>query len=213
MTEECAAYSNDVWELWLERSKPLIPVLVIEELADAIPIAQALVDGGVLLLEVTLRTPAGLAAIGLIKKHVEGAIVGAGTVTSAAQFQACVEQGAEFIVSPGISAELIQAAIQWGGPYLPGVATASEVMQARQAGFLYQKLFPAEVVGGQSMLKALQGPFADVRFCPTGGIGQHNYQDYLTLTNVFAVGGSWLTPKESVAAKNWQALTQLAITG
>src|SRR5690554_3698792 len=162
MTEPSAKHNNDVWDLWLERSKPLIPVLVIEDLVDAVPIAQALVDGGVLLLEVTLRTVAGLEAISLIKKHVKGAIVGAGTVTNAAQFQACVEQGAEFIVSPGISTELFKAAIAWGGPYLPGVATASEVMQAQAAGFTLQKLFPAEVVGGVSMLKALQGPFAEV---------------------------------------------------
>lgn len=206
-------HSNEVWNLWLERAKPLIPVLVIQDIAEAIPIAQALVEGGVRILEVTLRTSAGLDAIRIIKQTVGDAIVGAGTVTSAAQFEAAVAQGAEFIVSPGVSDELIQAAIKWGGPYLPGVSTASEVMQAREAGFRYQKLFPAEVVGGVALLKALQGPFADVRFCPTGGIDQHNNQEYLALSNVFAVGGSWLTPKELVSAKNWQALTSLAISG
>lgn len=206
-------HSSEVWNLWLERAKPLVPVLVIHDIAEAIPIAQALVAGGVRMLEVTLRTSAGLDAIRIIKQTVGDAIVGAGTVTSAAQLEAAVAQGAEFIVSPGVSTELLQAAKEWGGPYLPGVATASEVMQAREAGFRYQKLFPAEVVGGAALLKALKGPFADVRFCPTGGIDQHNYQEYLDLSNVFAVGGSWLTPTELVSAKNWQALTSLAISG
>lgn len=206
-------HSNEVWSLWLERAKPLMPVLVIDDIADAIPIAQALVAGGVRMLEVTLRTSAGLDAIRIIKQTVGDAIVGAGTVTSAAQLEAAVAQGAEFIVSPGVSTELLQAATEWSGPYLPGVATASEVMQAREAGFRYQKLFPAEVIGGAALLKALKGPFADVRFCPTGGIDQRNYQEYLGLSNVFAVGGSWLTPSELVSAKNWQALTSLAISG
>ncbi|QQD21799.1 bifunctional 4-hydroxy-2-oxoglutarate aldolase/2-dehydro-3-deoxy-phosphogluconate aldolase [Oceanospirillaceae bacterium ASx5O] len=206
-------HGNDVWNLWLERAKPLIPVMVIDDITDAIPMAQALVAGGVRLLEVTLRTSCALDAIRLIRQTVPDAIVGAGTVTSAAQLQAAVEQGAEFIVSPGISAELLQAAASWGGPYLPGVATASEVMQARTAGFRHQKFFPAAVAGGEAMLKALQGPFYDVKFCPTGGIGQDNYQDYLQLENVFAVGGSWLTPAELVAAKNWPAITTLAIAG
>ena len=206
-------HGNDVWNLWLERAKPLIPVMVIDDITDAIPMAQALVAGGVRLLEVTLRTSCALDAIRLIRQTVPDAIVGAGTVTSAAQLQAAVEQGAEFIVSPCISAELLHAAVSWGGPYLPGVATASEVMQARTAGFRHQKFFPATVAGGEAMLKALQGPFYDVKFCPTGGIGQDNYQDYLTLDNVFAVGGSWLTPAELVAAKNWPAITTLAIAG
>ncbi|UZK03335.1 bifunctional 4-hydroxy-2-oxoglutarate aldolase/2-dehydro-3-deoxy-phosphogluconate aldolase [Venatoribacter cucullus] len=206
-------HGNDVWNLWLERAKPLIPVMVIDDITDAIPMAQALVAGGVRLLEVTLRTSCALDAIRLIRQTVPDVIVGAGTVTSAVQLQAAVEQGAEFIVSPGISAELLQAAVSWGGPYLPGVATASEVMQARTAGFRHQKFFPAAVAGGEAMLKALKGPFYDVKFCPTGGIGQDNYQDYLQLENVFAVGGSWLTPAELVAAKNWPAITTLAIAG
>lgn len=204
---------SEMWNLWLERAKPLIPVLVIQDIADAIPLAQALVAGGVRMLEVTLRTQAGFEAIRVIQQTVPDAIVGVGTVTSAQQFEQALERGAQFVVSPGISPELIQAAQRWGGPYLPGVATPTEVLQARAAGFRYQKLFPAEVVGGQGLLKALKGPFADVRFCPTGGLDASNYRDYLALSNVFAVGGSWLTPNELVAAKNWPAITALAIAG
>lgn len=204
-------HGNDVWDLWLERAKPLIPVMVIQDLADAIPMAQALVAGGVRLLEVTLRTGCALDAIRLIRQTVPDVIVGAGTVTSVKQLEEALAQGAEFIVSPGISAGLLQAAADWGGPYLPGVATPSEVMQARDAGFRHQKFFPAAAAGGEAMLKALRGPFHDVRFCPTGGIGQEHYRDYLALANVFAVGGSWLTPAEFVGAGNWQAITTLAI--
>ena len=202
--------TTSVWPSWLAQAKPLVPVLVFDDLNDVVPVAQALVDGGITLLEVTLRTPIGLDAIELIKNRVEGAIVGAGTVTTATQLEAAVKRGAEYIVSPGITDELLQSAQTWGGPYLPGVATASEVMQAMTAGFYYQKLFPAAVVGGLSMLKALQGPFPEVQFCPTGGIGQDSYPDYLRLSNVFAVGGSWLTPKALIVKKDWQALFNLA---
>lgn len=204
-------HSNEMWKLWLERAKPIMPVMVINDISDAIPMAQALVAGGVRMLEVTLRTDIGLDAIRLIKQTVPDVIVGAGTVTSAQQLEQAVAAGAEFIVSPGISPELLQAAVAWGGPYLPGVSTPSEVMQARAAGFKQQKFFPAEAAGGVAMLKALKGPFFDVKFCPTGGIDQGNYKDYLAQDNVFAVGGSWLTPKELVAEFNWQAMTTLAI--
>lgn len=204
-------HSNDMWKLWLERAKPIMPVMVINDISDAIPMAQALVAGGVRMLEVTLRTDIGLDAIRLIKQTVPDVIVGAGTVTSAQQLEQALAAGAEFIVSPGISKELLNAAVAWGGPYLPGVSTPSEVMQARAAGFKYQKFFPAEAAGGIAMLKALKGPFFDVKFCPTGGIDQTNYKNYLAQDNVFAVGGSWLTPKELVAEFNWQAMTTLAI--
>jgi len=199
------------WDLWLERAKPLVPVIVIDDLEQAVPMAQALVDGGVRLLEVTLRTELGLDAIRLIKRDVPDAIVGVGTVTSARQLEDALNMGAEFAVSPGISQELLDCARNWGGPYLPGVATPSEVMQARQAGFRYQKFFPAAAAGGLDMLNAFAGPFHDVMFCPTGGIGGENYQQYLQANNVFAVGGSWLTPKEALSAQNWQAITALAI--
>jgi len=202
-----------MWDLWLDRAKPLVPVMVIEDPEDAVPMAQALVQGGVRLLEITLRTRHGLEAITRIKHEVPGAIVGVGTVTSAQQMEDALNRGAEFVVSPGISPELLECARRWGVPYLPGVATPSEVLQARAAGFKYQKFFPAAAAGGIEMLKAFSGPFADVKFCPTGGIGQKNYQDYLALNNVFAVGGSWLTPAEAVSARNWQAITTMAIAG
>lgn len=202
-----------MWDLWLERAKPLIPVMVVNELSDAVPMAQALVAGGVRILEVTLRTRYGLDAISLIRQAVPDAVVGVGTVTSPQQLEEAVRRGAAFAVSPGISADLLRAAAEWGGPYLPGVATPSEVLQAREAGFRYQKFFPAAAAGGTAMLKALHGPFADVKFCPTGGIGQSNYHEYLGLANTFAVGGSWLTPDEAVMAKNWPAITALAIAG
>lgn len=199
------------WDLWLERAKPLVPVIVINDLDEAVPIAQALVDGGVRLLEVTLRTEHGLEAIRLIKREIPDAIVGVGTVTNARQLEYALNMGAEFAVSPGISQELLDCARNWGGPYLPGVATPSEVLQAREAGFKYQKFFPAGAAGGIDMLKAFAGPFHDVMFCPTGGVGSDNYQQYLQQKNVFAVGGSWLTPKEAISAQNWQAITALAI--
>ncbi|WP_229815576.1 bifunctional 4-hydroxy-2-oxoglutarate aldolase/2-dehydro-3-deoxy-phosphogluconate aldolase [Bacterioplanes sanyensis] len=204
-------HERSMWDLWMERAKPIVPVIVIDQLDDAVPLAQALVAGGVRLLEVTLRTGAGLQAIAEIKQAVPDAIVGVGTVTSAYQLEDALKQGAEFAVSPGCSSDLLACAQNWGGPYLPGVATPSEVMRAREAGFRYQKFFPASAAGGSAMLKALAGPFGDVVFCPTGGIGADNYRDYLALSNVFAVGGSWLTPKTAVSAQNWQALTSLAI--
>ena len=205
--------ADHMWDLWMERAKPLVPVIVIQDPEEAVPLAKALVDGGVRMLEVTLRTEHGLTAIELIKQEVPEAIVGVGTVTSAQQMEDALKKGAEFVVSPGSSESLLGFAAEWGGPYLPGVATPGEVMRAREAGFLYQKFFPAGAAGGIPMLKALAGPFGDVKFCPTGGISQGNYQDYLALNNVFAVGGSWLTPGDLQSARNWQAITSLAIAG
>ncbi|WP_296981855.1 MULTISPECIES: bifunctional 4-hydroxy-2-oxoglutarate aldolase/2-dehydro-3-deoxy-phosphogluconate aldolase [unclassified Thalassolituus] len=205
--------ADHMWDLWMERAKPLVPVIVIKDPDEAVPLARALVDGGVRMLEVTLRTEHGLGAIETIKQEVPEAIVGVGTVTSAQQMLDALNKGAEFVVSPGSSDALLDCAKEWGGPYLPGVATPSDVMRAREAGFTYQKFFPAGVAGGIPMLKALSGPFGDVKFCPTGGIGQENYQDYLALSNVFAVGGSWLTPADLQSARNWQAISSLAIAG
>lgn len=202
-----------MWDLWLERAKPIVPVMVIHQPDEAIPMAQALVEGGVRLLEVTLRTPYGLQAIRHIRQAVPQAIVGVGTVTNSAQMLAALNEGAEFVVSPGSSEDLFACAKEWGGAFVPGVATASDVMKAREAGFKYQKFFPAEAAGGQAMLKALAGPFYDVRFCPTGGLNANNYQQYLALDNVFAVGGSWLTPTEAVANRLWPTITSLAIAG
>lgn len=201
-----------MWDLWLERAKPIVPVMVIEDVAHAIPLAQALVAGGVRLLEVTLRTQAGLDAIKLIRHAVPEAIVGAGTVTNANQLEQALAKGAQFIVSPGSSTELFEAAKAWGGAYLPGVATASEVMQARERGYRYQKLFPAMAIGGESLLSALSGPFADVHFCPTGGVDAQNYRQWLSHRNVFAVGGSWLTPAEQLQRQQWSTIEAMAIS-
>lgn len=200
-----------MWDLWQERAKPIVAVISLDDADKAVPMAQALVAGGVRLLEVTLRTQAGLKSIEYIQQEVSDAIIGAGTVTRALEFEQAITSGAQFVVSPGISTALFDCARQWGGAYLPGVATASEVMQARNAGFKQQKLFPAGVIGGVSLLNALAGPFADVSFCPTGGIEPHNKDEYLALDNVFAVGGSWVAPKRLIAEANWQAMTALAI--
>jgi 2-dehydro-3-deoxyphosphogluconate aldolase/(4S)-4-hydroxy-2-oxoglutarate aldolase len=194
---------------WLENSKPLIPVIVIDNIDHAVPMAKALVAGGVHLLEVTLRTEAGLAAIQQISEQVPEAIVGAGTVCNANEYQQAIDAGAQFIVSPGLTAELITKAQQiekqgeWGGIFLPGVATASEVMEAKAAGFTQLKCFPASAIGGAKLLKAWAGPFADIQFCPTGGISPGNYREYLSLNNVMCVGGSWLTEAKLLAAQDW----------
>ena len=194
---------------WLENSKPLIPVIVIDNIDHAVPMAKALVAGGVHLLEVTLRTEAGLAAIKQISEQVPEAIVGAGTVCNANEYQQAIDAGAQFIVSPGLTTELIAKAQQvekqgeWGGIFLPGVATASEVMEARAAGFTQLKCFPASAIGGAKLLKAWAGPFADIQFCPTGGISPGNYREYLSLNNVMCVGGSWLTEAKLLAAQDW----------
>ena len=194
---------------WLENSKPLIPVIVIDNIDHAVPMAKALVAGGVRLLEVTLRTEAGLAAIQQISEQVPEAIVGAGTVCNANEYQQAIDAGAQFIVSPGLTTELIAKAQQvekqgeWGGIFLPGVATASEVMEAKAAGFTQLKCFPASAIGGAKLLKAWAGPFADIQFCPTGGISPDNYREYLSLNNVMCVGGSWLTEAKLLAAQDW----------
>jgi len=189
---------------------PMIPVIVIDREADAVPLAEALVAGGVKVLEVTLRTPAGLPAIRAIAREVPGAIVGAGTVRSVAELRAARDAGAQFAVSPGFLPEIGQASRDLGLPLLPGVATASEVMAAQAQGFDFLKLFPAVPVGGLSLLKALAGPFPDVAFCPTGGLTPQNAGDFLALPNVLVCGGSWLTPADLVARQDWAGITELA---
>lgn len=196
--------------LELMRIGPVIPVIVIEHLADAVPLARALVAGGVRVLELTLRTPAALAAIERVAAEVEGAIVGAGTITRAEDFDAVKRAGAVFGVSPGLTPELAAAARASGLPLLPGVMTPSDVIAARGAGYTELKLFPAQQAGGVGMLKALGGPFPDVRFCPTGGIGADSAAQFLALPNVVCVGGSWLTPPDAVAAADWGRITALA---
>ena len=189
---------------------PVIPVIVIEQREHAVAMARALVDGGVRVLEVTLRTAAALAAIEAIARDVPEAIVGAGTLRSAADARAAHAAGARFAVSPGYSAAVAEECRGLGLPLLPGVATATEVMQAADDGFRFLKFFPASAAGGPALLKAWASPFADVVFCPTGGIGIDTAPSWLALSNVKVVGGSWLTPADALAAGDWDRITRLA---
>jgi 2-dehydro-3-deoxyphosphogluconate aldolase/(4S)-4-hydroxy-2-oxoglutarate aldolase len=189
---------------------PVIPVIVIDRLEDAVPLARALVEGGVRVLEVTLRTPVALQAISAMAREVPGAVVGAGTIRSAADARAARQAGAVFGVSPGYTAEVGAACREVGLPLLPGVATASEVMAAQADGLSFLKFFPATAAGGIPMLKALAGPFPDVAFCPTGGITLQTAPEFLGLPNVKVCGGSWLTPADAVKAGDWARITGLA---
>jgi 2-dehydro-3-deoxyphosphogluconate aldolase/(4S)-4-hydroxy-2-oxoglutarate aldolase len=189
---------------------PIVPVLVIDQLEHAVPLAKALVAGGLPALEITLRTESALDAIEAIAAAVPEAIVGAGTVCNRDQLLECQNRGAQFIVSPGSSDAIFQAAHDAQLPLLPGVATASEIIHAKEAGFEILKFFPAEINGGAKALKAYSGPFYDLQFCPTGGIGPDNLADYLALPNVIAVGGSWITPKAAMQAGDWGKITDIA---
>jgi len=188
---------------------PVIPVIVIQRLEDAVPLAEALVAGGVKVLEVTLRTPVALHAMEAMAK-VPGAIVGAGTLRSPQDVANAKNAGCLFGVSPGFTEAIGEACQQHGLPLLPGVSTASEVMRANAAGYGFLKLFPAVAVGGVNLLKALAGPFPDVVFCPTGGISVETAPQFLKLPNVKVCGGSWLTPQDAVDAKDWARITKLA---
>lgn len=196
--------------LELMQDGPVIPVIVLNDPAHAVPMAQALVAGGVRVLEVTLRTPQGLSCIEAIARAVPEAIVGAGTVRSAGDAQACANAGARFAVSPGYTSALGRACQELRLPLLPGVATSGEIMAAQADGFNELKFFPAVQAGGSAMLKAWQGPFGDVRFCPTGGISQGNAREFLALKNVVCVGGSWLVPVEAMEQGDWSRITALA---
>lgn len=189
---------------------PVIPVIVLRRVQDALPLAEALLAGGVRVLEVTLRTPVALAAIAAVARALPEAIVGAGTLRTAADVRAALDAGARFAVSPGYAAPLAAECRRLGLPLLPGVATASEVMAAAADGHDFLKFFPAAAAGGVAMLKALAGPFPDVAFCPTGGIGPDNVASYLALPNVKVCGGSWLTPDDAVASGDWARITRLA---
>ena len=189
---------------------PVIPVIVLTDIAHAVPLARALVAGGIRMLEVTLRTPVALACIERIARDVPEAVIGAGTVRSAADAQAAAMAGARFAVSPGYSHNIGKACRDLGLPLLPGVATGSDILAAQDDGYGALKFFPALQAGGTAMLKAWQGPFGDVRFCPTGGISAANAAEFLALSNVVCVGGSWLTPADAVAAGDWSRITQLA---
>jgi 2-dehydro-3-deoxyphosphogluconate aldolase/(4S)-4-hydroxy-2-oxoglutarate aldolase len=189
---------------------PVMPVLVIDREQDAVPLARALVDGGLRVLEITLRTSAALTAIRLIAEQVPDAVVGVGTVTRPEQFAQIKQLGAVFAVSPGMTSQLIDAARAIEFPFLPGVMTPSDVLRAMEAGLDALKLFPAEQAGGISMIKAMGGPFPEMKFCPTGGVTVHTAPAYLALPNVGCVGGSWIAPASLVREGNWAAITDLA---
>lgn len=189
---------------------PVIPVIVLSDVKHAVPLARALVAGGIRMLEVTLRTPAALDCIEAIARQVPEAVAGAGTVRSAADARAAALAGARFAVSPGYTTLVGRACQELELPLLPGVATGSEIMQAQQDGYTALKFFPAMQAGGLAMLKAWQGPFGDVKFCPTGGITASNAGEFLGLANVVCVGGSWLTPADAVSQGDWDRITQLA---
>lgn len=189
---------------------PVIPVMVIDRIEQAVPMAQALVAGGLTTLEITLRTSCAIDAIALIAAQVPGACVGAGTVCSTEQFDAVVAAGAQFVVSPGHSDALFEASHRRDTPLLPGAVTATEVMAVLAAGFPVIKFFPASTSGGAAAIKAFGGPFADALFVPTGGISPGNLADYLSLKNIPAVGGSWIIPADAVNNGDWERVTQLA---
>lgn len=197
--------------LQVMRDAPVIPVMVLSDVQQAVPLARALLAGGIRMLEVTLRTPQALACIEAIARDVPQAVVGAGTVRSAADVQAAALAGARFLVSPGYTPAVGAASREASLALLPGVATGSEIMQAMDDGFTELKFFPALQAGGLAMLKAWSGPFADVRFCPTGGITPQNAPEFLAQSNVACVGGSWLVPAQALADQNWAAITQLAL--
>lgn len=202
--------SGKLTPLQIMQDAPVIPVIVLTDVSQAVPLARALVAGGIRMLEVTLRTPQALACIEAIARDVPEAVVGAGTVRSAADAQACAMAGARFAVSPGYTHAMGQACKDAGLPLLPGVATGSEIMMAQQDGLTELKFFPAMQAGGPAMLKAWNGPFGDVRFCPTGGVTVANAPEFLALPNVVCVGGSWLTPADTLARGNWSHVTALA---
>lgn len=196
--------------LSLAEHGPVIPVIVLKRVSDAVPLAEALLAGGVKVLEVTLRSDVALACIEAIARAVPNAVVGAGTIRSAADARAARDAGARFAVSPGYTREIGAACREFGLPLLPGTATASEVMTAQADGHGFLKFFPAQQAGGIPMLKALHGPFPDVVFCPTGGITPETAPQFLALPNVKVCGGSWLTPSDAVEQGDWARITRLA---
>jgi 2-dehydro-3-deoxyphosphogluconate aldolase/(4S)-4-hydroxy-2-oxoglutarate aldolase len=189
---------------------PVIPVMVIKKLEHAVPLARALVTGGVKVLEITLRTAAAVDAIAAICREVPDAVVGAGTVTTPEELNAVAQAGAVFAISPGLTPELLEAANRGSIALIPGISTISELMTGLSRGYSHFKFFPAEAAGGIKMLKAIAGPFPKVTFCPTGGISPDNYRDYLALANVACVGGSWIVPGEALEQGDWGRITGLA---
>ena len=189
---------------------PIVPVLVINKVEDALPIAEALLAADVKVLEVTLRTPAALDVISIIAKELPEAIIGSGTVTNRHQLQQSVDAGAKFAISPGLTKDLLQAGNDGNIALIPGISSISELMNASDFGYDHLKFFPAEASGGVNAIKSIGGPFPDIKFCPTGGINLQNVRDYLALPNVICCGGSWLVPNNVVESKNWSEITKLA---
>jgi len=189
---------------------PVIPVITLDRVEDAVPLAEALVAGGLKVLEVTLRTEAAIEGIKQIIKHVPGAIVGTGTVCNEQQIKLSEDIGCQFMISPGATDKLLQAAQKSSVPFLPGISSVSELMRGLEYGHRDFKFFPAEAAGGVPVLKAMAGPFSDVKFCPTGGIGLHNVLAYLALPNVLCVGGSWIAQPKLIQTKNWAEIEKLA---
>ncbi|GAA7925737.1 bifunctional 4-hydroxy-2-oxoglutarate aldolase/2-dehydro-3-deoxy-phosphogluconate aldolase [Helicobacter pylori] len=188
---------------------PIVPVVVIEDIKDAVPLAQSLVEGGIPIIEVTLRSSCALEAIELIAKNVPKMRVGAGTILNPTQLEQAQNRGAEFLISPGLTIKLLEYAKKKDMPLIPGVSSSSEVMQALELGYNALKFFPAEYCGGVKLLNAFNGPFKGVKFCPTGGISADNMHSYLNLENVLCVGGSWLTPKHLIQNKEWDKITEI----
>ncbi len=188
---------------------PIVPVVVIENLKDAVPLAQSLIEGGIPIIEVTLRSSCALEAIELIAKNVPKMRVGAGTILNLTQLEQAQNRGAEFLISPGLTPSLLEHAKKKDMPLIPGVSSSSEVMQALEWGYSALKFFPAEYCGGVKLLNAFNGPFKGVKFCPTGGISADNMRSYLNLENVLCVGGSWLTPKDLIQNKEWDKITEI----
>ncbi|MFP6013933.1 bifunctional 4-hydroxy-2-oxoglutarate aldolase/2-dehydro-3-deoxy-phosphogluconate aldolase [Helicobacter pylori] len=188
---------------------PIVPVVVIENIKDAVPLAQSLIEGGIPIIEVTLRSSCALEAIELIAKNVPKMRVGAGTILNPTQLEQAQNRGAEFLISPGLTIKLLEHAKKKDMPLIPGVSSSSEVMQALELGYSTLKFFPAEYCGGVKLLNAFNGPFKGVKFCPTGGISADNMRSYLNLENVLCVGGSWLTPKNLIQNKEWDKITEI----
>ncbi|MGL2762573.1 bifunctional 4-hydroxy-2-oxoglutarate aldolase/2-dehydro-3-deoxy-phosphogluconate aldolase [Helicobacter pylori] len=188
---------------------PIVPVVVVEDIKDAVPLAQSLIEGGIPIIEVTLRSSCALEAIELIAKNVPKMRVGAGTILNPTQLEQAQNRGAEFLISPGLTIKLLEYAKKKDMPLIPGVSSSSEVMQALELGYSALKFFPAEYCGGVKLLNAFNGPFKGVKFCPTGGISADNMRSYLDLENVLCVGGSWLTPKNLIQNKEWDKITEI----
>ena len=189
---------------------PVVPVIVIKKIEQAVPLALALLKGGIKVLEVTLRSEAAIDAIRLLSREVPDAIVGAGTVANPEDLEAVASAGAVFAISPGLTPSLLDAANRGPIALIPGIATASELMLGMEMGYTAFKFFPAEAAGGLPMLKSIGGPFPQITFCPTGGVSQKNFNDYLALANVACVGGSWIVPPKEIEMENWDTVTKLA---